>query len=333
VFIDETTIDIQAGDGGNGCFAYHREKFIPKGKPNGGNGGRGGNIIFVASDRVQTLQDVSIRRFIKGDRGTHGLGKDMYGRKGKDITILIPLGTIVKDNETGEILHDFIDLGDEHIIATGGRGGRGNAAMRTKFNPYPEVAEEGKPGEFFQIKMTLKVMADVGLVGNPNAGKSTLLSTISQAHPKIADYPFTTLAPNLGIVKLDNSLDSFVMADIPGIIEGAHEGKGLGLRFLRHIERTRILSIMVDAGTENPEEAAEKLLTELRLYSPHLAEKPKIFVLTKTDIVPEGELKVPKGWFSISSVAHKGLNELTVELKKMIDFEKSKGKKTVITVG
>ncbi len=330
MFIDETTIDVTAGKGGNGCFSYQREKFIPKGRPSGGNGGRGANIIFVASSQVQTLQDVGYRRKYVADSGTAGGSSNMYGHKGKDLVLRVPLGTIVKNLDTDEIIHDFTDEGEEVIIAEGGRGGRGNAALVNRNNPNPETCEVGKDGDDITLRLVLKVMADVGLVGHPNAGKSTLLSSISRAHPKIADYPFTTMEPNLGIVKMDNQLDSFVMADIPGIIEGAHEGKGLGIRFLKHIERTRILAIMVAADSEDPVKEAEELLKELRLYSEHLASKPKMFIMTKTDIVPEDELEVPKGWQAISAVTHNGTHDLIYKLKDLIDSVKEPEKRKII---
>lgn len=335
MFIDETVVEIIAGAGGHGCHSYNRQKYIPKGKPGGGNGGRGGNIIFQSSFRVQTLQDVAIKRRIKGKRGTHGSSSDKHGHKGEDIIIKVPVGTIVRNNETGELIHDFTKVDESVVIAHGGRGGRGNAALASRWNPNPERAEEGKPGDEFFAKLTLKVMADVGLVGKPNAGKSTLLSTISHAHPKIADYPFTTLTPQLGIVKMESGFESFVMADIPGIIEGAHDGKGLGFRFLRHIERTRILAIMVDAACEDPEAEAKILIDELTQYSELLAQKPKLFVLTKTDTVPDDELKVPKGWLSISSATQTGLKPLIIALKGMIEKEKddSGENRPVIEVG
>lgn len=337
MFIDETVIEVQAGNGGTGGYAYAREKFKPKGKPSGGNGGRGAHIIFVASDKVQTLQDVSYRRFYKAERGGNGEAGNRYGRKGEDVFLKVPLGTVVRDDETGEILHDLTELGEEVIIAKGGRGGRGNKALVSRFNPAPEHSEDGKDGEYFKLRLTLKVMADVGLVGKPNAGKSTLLSTVSRATPKVADYPFTTLTPNLGIIKLEGGYDSFVMADIPGLIEGAHDGKGLGIRFLKHIERTRILAVMVSAEEENPEEEAEKLVQELASYSPFLAEKPRIYVMTKTDLLEDDSDKtVPKGWFSICSLLNEGVKELMIEMGKMVQKTRDadiEGEKPTISVG
>ena len=324
MFIDETIIEVTAGDGGDGCFSYGREKFKPRGKPNGGNGGRGANVIVEVSSQVHTLQDVSYRRFYKAPRGGHGLGSDMYGRKGEDIVLLVPQGTIISEEGNPTILADCIEVGKQYIIAKGGRGGRGNAALTNRNNPNPDRAEDGKPGEHKVLNLTLKVLADVGLVGRPNAGKSTFLSTVSKAHPKIADYPFTTLKPNLGIVKLANDYRSFVIADIPGIIEGSNEGKGLGIQFLRHIERTRVLAIMVDVSEEEPEKVAEALIHELTAYSPILAEKPKCFILTKKDLVLEEELPKLKGWHTISSATKEGTEELIHIFKDLLDSEKTK---------
>ena len=336
MFIDETAIVVKAGDGGTGAYAYARDKFKPKGKPSGGNGGRGAHVVFVASDKVQTLQDVSYHRTYKAPKGGMGEAGNRYGRKGTDVVIRVPLGTLLRDDETGEIMHDMTVLDEKIVIAKGGRGGRGNKALVNRNNPTPEHAEEGKPGDEFCIRLVLKVMADVGLVGKPNAGKSTLLSTVTHATPKIADYPFTTLTPNLGIIKIDGGYDSFVMADIPGIIEGAHDGKGLGIRFLKHIERTRILSVMVSAEEEDPVAEAAKLIEELELYSPFLADKPRMYVLTKTDLIEEDELEVPKGWHSISSVLNIGVKELMVKMNDLVTTERLaelEGEMPTISVG
>ena len=319
MFIDEAVITVKAGDGGNGCFSYNREKYKPRGKPNGGNGGRGGNIIVQASDQVHTLQDVSYRHSYKADRGDHGKGSDKYGRKGNDITIKVPLGTIIFDEATGDILVDCLDPKKEYVIAKGGRGGRGNAALVTRNNPNPERCEPGKLGEEKRLRLNLKVLADIGLVGRPNAGKSTFLSRISRAHPKIADYPFTTTEPHLGIIKLHNEFESFVVADIPGLIEGSHTGKGLGIRFLKHIERTRVLAILVESVSDNPEAEAEILVQELHQYSPILAKKPKCFILTKTDLFPDDSYPKIDGWHAISSVTGHGINEVIRVFKELIN--------------
>jgi GTP-binding protein len=320
VFIDETIIEIKAGDGGNGCFAYEREKFKPFGPPNGGNGGRGGDIIVEGSSQLHTLQDAAYRKSYKGERGAHGKGSNKEGKSGEAIIIKVPLGTIIQDVLTGAILVDCISEGSHTVVAKGGRGGKGNASLKTRKNPNPETVEPGFPGEHKRLKLTLKVLADVGLVGRPNAGKSTFLSKISRAHPKIADYPFTTTEPHLGIVKVQGSYDSFVVADIPGLFEGSHTGKGLGIRFLRHIERTKVLAIMVEATSENPKSDAELLLNELRQYSPLLAEKPKCLVLTKNDLVltSSGKPASKKGWISISSATGNGIDKLLAGLSKLI---------------
>ena len=317
MFIDSAKIEVTSGDGGNGCFSYDRDKFKPKGKPGGGNGGRGGNVYIVASKNAQTLQDISYRSFYRAQRGGHGGANNLYGKSGEDIKIPVPLGTTVKDFDTDEFIYDFTTDGEEILIVKGGRGGRGNKAMVTKFNPNPEYAEYGKSGETKTLKLTLKVMADVGLVGLPNAGKSTLLSVVSRATPEIADYPFTTLTPHLGIVKT-GEFSSFVMADIPGIIEGASSGKGLGIQFLQHIERTRVLAVLIDCSDENPKETAKKLRNELKQYSRELAEKPYVCVLTKTDVRNLDEIKIPRGWLSISAATNNGVSKLIFKLNEMI---------------
>ena len=319
MFIDETVISIKAGDGGNGCFSYLREKYKPKGKPNGGNGGRGGHVYIKGSVHVHTLLDISYHRSYKADRGEHGKGSNKYGRSGRDIIIPVPLGTVIINDDNGEILYDCVKPDKKSIIARGGRGGRGNASLVSRKNPNPDHAEFGKPGEEKNLRLVLKVLADVGLVGRPNAGKSTFLSTVSHARPKIADYPFTTMEPHLGIVKLSDKFDSFIVADIPGLIEGSYTGKGLGIRFLKHIERTRILAIMVEATAENPESEAELLINELKQYSPVLAEKPKCFILSKTDLLPKGSIKDIPGWLLLSSVTHFGVQEVIREFKKLLD--------------
>lgn len=319
MFIDETVISVKAGDGGNGCFSYLREKYKPKGKPNGGNGGRGGHIYIKGSVHVHTLLDISYHHSYKAERGEHGKGSNKYGRNGKDIIIQVPLGTVIIDNDSNEILYDCIKAEKEVIIACGGRGGRGNASLVSRKNPNPDYAEYGKPGEEKNLRLILKVLADVGLVGRPNAGKSTFLSTISHARPKIADYPFTTREPHLGIVKLSDEFDTFVVADIPGLIEGSYKGKGLGIKFLKHIERTRTLAIMVEATSKNPEVEAEMLINELKQYSPILTVKPKCFILSKADLLPKESNKNIPGWFFLSSVTKAGVQEIIQELKKLLD--------------
>jgi len=319
MFIDEATIQVHAGDGGNGCFSYCRLKFQPRGKPDGGKGGRGGHIYITGSAQVSTLLDVSYRRSYKGGRGQHGKGSNKDGKMGEDVIITVPLGTVILDDESKEVLYDCTEPDKKFLIARGGLGGRGNAALKSSRNPNPDHAEFGKQGEEKKIRFMLKVIADIGLVGRPNAGKSTLLSVISHAHPKIADYPFTTTEPHLGIVKMKEGYDSsFVVADIPGLIEGSHLGKGLGIKFLKHIERTKALAIMVESTAKNPKSDAAALIEELRQYSPALAEKPKCFILTKTDLIPGGTAKKIRGWLHISSVTNQGIGECIGAFKRLI---------------
>ena len=319
MFIDETVISVHAGDGGNGCFSYCREKYKPRGKPNGGDGGRGGHIYVKGSVHVHTLLDISYHRSYQAGRGDHGKGSNKDGKNGKDIIITVPLGTIIIDEENGTILHDCVSPDQEVIVASGGHGGWGNASLVSPKNPLPDHADYGKPGKEKKLKLVLKVLADVGLVGRPNAGKSTFLSVISHAHPKIADYPFTTVEPHLGIVKPHNEFESFVVADIPGLIEGSNKGKGLGIRFLKHIERTRMLAIMVEATSKDPVSEADILINELSQYSKALAEKPRCFILTKTDLLPkDSQNKIP-GWLPVSSVTQSGVKEVILALKRVLD--------------
>jgi len=290
MFIDYAQINIKAGNGGDGAVAFRREKYVPKGGPSGGNGGEGGNVILTAHHNFSTLLDFRYKKQYKAENGAPGAGGLKDGRNGDDIIIKVPVGTIIKDAETEEVLFDLDEDGKQYVAAKGGRGGKGNSNFATPTNQTPRYAEPGKPGAERKITLELKLIADIGLVGFPNAGKSTLISTISAARPKIADYPFTTLEPNLGIVKYKD-YKSFTVADIPGIIEGASEGKGLGLKFLRHIERTKILLFLIDITAEDYQKEYKVLLNELKQYSPELAKKKKIVSLSKADLVEEKELK------------------------------------------
>jgi GTP-binding protein len=323
-FIDVATLHVKAGDGGVGCVSFRREKFIPKGGPDGGDGGRGGSIIIRANKQLSTLLDYQYRRNYKAPRGEHGLGSNKTGRSGADIVLEVPAGTIIRDASSDELIADLVNHHDEIVIAKGGRGGRGNAAFATSTNQAPRQYELGGAGEGREIVLELKLLADVGLVGFPNAGKSTLISVISAAKPKIADYPFTTLVPNLGIVRVDEG-KSFVVADIPGLIEGAHEGKGLGLQFLRHIERTKVLVFLIDSSSDKPKAEYKTLLNELKLYDRALPRKRKVIVLTKIDIVDAkklAELKKlsfgAKPAFLISAVTDDGIKKLVEEMAKLV---------------
>jgi len=284
LFIDQAKIMLIAGNGGNGIVSFRREKFVPKGGPNGGDGGKGGDIIIKTDRNLHTLLDFRYKRRFKAKSGGHGQGSNKTGKDGKELIIRVPPGTLIRDAETGEIIADLVAENQSVVVAKGGRGGRGNARFATPTNQTPRYAEPGQSGEVREVVLELKLIADVGLVGLPNAGKSTLLSRVSAAHPRIADYPFTTLAPNLGIVNYKDHL-SFVMADIPGLIEGAHQGKGLGHNFLRHIERTRVLAFLIEAISDDVAGVFETLKNELRLYNPALLARPAVVVLTKIDLV------------------------------------------------
>lgn len=285
MFYDYAKIYLKGGDGGNGIVAFRREKYVPEGGPAGGDGGRGGSIIFVADEGLRTLIDFRYKRHFKGDRGEHGLGSNKHGRGAEDLVLRVPLGTIIKDADTKEIIADVTEIGQKVVLAKGGRGGRGNSRFANSNRKAPEFAEQGEPGQERWIELELKLLADVGLVGYPNAGKSTIISKVSAAKPKIADYPFTTITPNLGVVKVDDY--SFVIADVPGLIEGAHEGIGLGHRFLKHVERTKVLVHVIDmAGTDGrePWDDFEIINRELKLYNPVLAQRPQIIAANKMDM-------------------------------------------------
>jgi GTP-binding protein len=318
MFIDEAVIKVKAGDGGNGCHAYERASQKPKGRPDGGNGGRGGHIYMAGSSQIHTLQDMTYKQHFRAERGMHGKGSNKTGKNGVDVTITVPLGTVIMDDETNDIIADCIEEKKTIIAARGGRGGRGNASLVSFKNRNPETVEAGKPGEEKKLRLVLKVLADVGLVGRPNAGKSTFLSRVSRARPKIADYPFTTTKPHLGIVST-GSYASFVMADIPGLIEDSHKGKGLGIRFLRHIERTRVLAVLIDCTAEDPQAEADLLLSELKHYSPDLALKPKYFIMTKTDLMPpDNPVVLPKEWLAMSAVTGDGVDAVVQRLSMLV---------------
>jgi GTP-binding protein len=336
VFLDYAVINIKSGDGGNGCVSFRREKYVPKGGPNGGDGGKGGDIIFKASAQLSTLIDFRYRKHYSAKRGVHGQGGDKTGRNGKDEIIILPCGSIIKDYETQEILGELINNDEEIILLKGGKGGRGNTHFKTSTNQAPRKAEKGKPGEEKKVIIELKLIADVGLVGFPNAGKSTLISKISSAKPKIADYPFTTLIPNLGIVKY-KEYSSFVVADIPGIIEGASDGKGLGIQFLRHIERTKILMFLIDTtnfiGIDKIKKQDllsdyEKLIKELERYDELLLDKPRFLCFTKIDAIDDDlikkieHLKTKEEKILISSVAGINLEKLKDMIWKKLEILK-----------
>ena len=319
MFIDKVEIEVAAGTGGSGAEAFRRETGVPRGGPSGGDGGRGGDVVLEADGQLSTLLDYRYNRHYRAERGQHGQGKNRTGRDGEDVVLRVPPGTIVRDAHTGDVLGELLVSGERLVVARGGRGGRGNARFATPTHQAPRRWEPGEEGETRTLELELRLIADVGLVGEPNAGKSTLLATVSEARPKIADYPFTTLSPNLGVVRLSGHR-SFVLADIPGIIEGAHEGKGLGLQFLRHVERTRTLAFMVPVDSADPAAEYSLLRREVSSHSRALARVPHCLVLTKADLLAPDEappaVGAPEAWgvFLISAVSGRGVEELSEAL-------------------
>ena len=315
MFIDRVVVHVAAGDGGSGIVSFRREWRTPLGGPDGGDGGKGGDVILRGDKNLATLLDFTYRDRWEAERGEHGQGSNRTGRSGEDLILPVPPGTVIKDAETSELLGEVLDHGDTMVIARGGRGGKGNAFFVTSTRQTPREWQPGEDGQRRRLELELKLIADVGLVGQPNAGKSTLLSVVSAARPKIADYPFTTLAPNLGVVAMSDHR-TFVVADIPGIIEGAHEGKGLGLQFLRHIERTRVLAFMIPIDAMDWQQEYDQLRHEVGEYSAELAAKPHCVVFTKLDLmgeddyVPEIEAPDAFGVFSISAAGRLGLDKL-----------------------
>ena len=327
-FFDEAFITVQSGDGGRGCVSFRREKSVPRGGPDGGDGGKGGDVLLKSSSHRRTLYPFRFKRQFKAKNGTYGQGKQKTGRKGDDLIIEIPPGTLIIDEETNELIKDFTLPDETYIIAEGGRGGQGNSRFKSSTNRAPRFAQPGEPGQFLKLKLELKLLADVGLIGLPNAGKSTLISVISSATPKIADYPFTTLTPTLGVVSAGWG-EPFVAADIPGLIEGAHTGVGLGIRFLRHVERTRVLVHLIDASIidpQNPLIEYETINRELTQYSPQLLEKPQIVVLNKIDLPDSKEAcsafkaaVQDREVLQISAATRKGVKKLTAKMIKYLE--------------
>ena len=334
-FIDEAKIYVKAGDGGRGCVSFRREKFVPKGGPDGGDGGDGGDVIIVADRNVSTLIDLRYRRHYRAERGQHGMGSLCHGRKGRSVRIRVPVGTVIKDAVTGQVLADLTEDGQEFVCARGGKGGLGNARFATPTNRAPRYAQPGTPGEERQLLVELKLIADVGIIGFPNAGKSTLISRISSARPKIADYPFTTLVPNLGVVRFGD-FGGFVVADIPGLIEDAHRGRGLGVRFLKHTERVCMFIHLIDPSPQtgrDPVEDFRTINTELKAYNPELLKKPQVVALNKIDL-PEARKRAESVLkffhtegikvFLISAVTGEGVSALIDHVGNMIAGLKGK---------
>ncbi|WP_329503845.1 GTPase ObgE [Pediococcus pentosaceus] len=334
MFVDQVKINVKAGNGGNGIVAFRREKYVPNGGPAGGDGGRGGNVVLKVDPGLRTLMDFRYRHKFKADSGKNGMNKQMTGRSSQDLVISVPGGTIVRDLTTGRVIGDLTDNGQELVVAKGGRGGRGNMRFASPRNPAPEISENGEPGEEIELQLELKVLADVGLLGFPSVGKSTLLSVVTSAKPKIAEYHFTTLVPNLGMVQLDDGRD-FVIADIPGLIEGASQGVGLGFEFLRHVERTRVLLHLVDMSgmtEEDPFTNFRQINEELKKYNPELLERRQIIVPTKMDLPGSGEelkkfekqVRADERYadfeiFPISSITHNGLEKLVARTADVLE--------------
>ena len=329
-FIDEAKFFVKAGDGGNGCVSFRREKFVPKGGPDGGDGGRGGSVIIQVSGRLQSLIDFRYRSHFLAKSGSHGQGKKMHGRKGKDNVMLVPPGSLIRDGETGEILAELLDENHSYVAAHGGKGGKGNVHFATSTNRAPRLATKGQPGEERWLRIELKLLADVGLIGLPNAGKSTLLSKLSAANPKVASYPFTTLEPQLGVLNFEYG-DPCIIADIPGLIAGAHQGAGLGHTFLRHIERTRVLLHLIDSSglEEEPYRQFAILEDELRKFKTELADRTRLVLLNKIDLLDEDELYGLVDFFKkkgvnvlpISAATGQGLAKLKDELESLLTSE------------
>ena len=328
MFVDEVTLKVEAGKGGDGCLAFRREKFIPMGGPFGGNGGKGADIKFVVDEGLRTLIDLRYMKVVKGPKGENGSGKNQNGKNADDVIIKVPEGTVVTDMDTGLVLADLRNKDDEVVVAEGGRGGRGNTAFKTQSNPAPNFAENGEPGEKRVLKIELKLLADVGLVGMPSVGKSTIISKISKAKPKIAEYHFTTITPNLGVVKASKNR-SYVVADLPGLIEGASTGAGLGDKFLRHIERTRVIAHVIDMGStegRDPYEDYEKIRKELEEFDEKLNKRPEIIIANKMDIsgaqdnLKEFKKKAKdKEIFEVSALDDKGLEKVIERLADLLD--------------
>jgi GTPase len=327
-FIDEVTITVQSGDGGRGCVSFRRERFIPRGGPDGGDGGKGGDVIFHVTPRKRTLYHLRNRKHYPAAKGQNGQGSQRTGAGGADLTIEVPVGTLVVDADNGETLFDLVQPWEKVVVAKGGRGGQGNLRFKTSTHRAPKFAQPGEPGQTLTLRLELKLLADVGIIGLPNAGKSTLISMLSAARPKIADYPFTTLTPNLGVVHVHDR-EPLIAADIPGLIEGAHTGTGLGIRFLRHVERTRILLHLIDASALNPDDPLAPFRAvnhEMRMYSAALAQKPQLVVLNKLDVPGAEELArsfcqaLPDGpVIQVSAATRQGLDNLKSAILKKLE--------------